>query len=423
MIALLRQRNFALLWFGGLISMIGDWMLFVALPIYVYQLTGSTLATSATFVAGLLPRLLLGSIAGVFVDRWDRKRTMIVSNLLFALGLLPLLLVQSAEWLWIVYVVSFFQSGIAQFFGPAENALLPRVVSEENLIAANSLNSLNNNLARVIGPSLGGLVATFFSLSGVALIDAATFIIAGGMVAFVTVSGKMEQSSSEDNNRANISWGAIWREWREGLELIWQEPVVTILFVIIIITSLGEGVFSIMFVVWVDKVLGGGALELGWFMAAQGVGGILGGSIMGGLGSKLSPSKLLGLCSIVFGFLDLALFNYPRFFSGIWLGLALILLVGLPAVGFGAGWNTLLQRSVADSHRGRVFGAYSTIGALSFLIGTSFAGAIGSSMGPITMLNIQGSVYVLAGLFALATLDKVSRLRKTHNEQATVYSQ
>src|SRR5919198_1112108 len=86
MIATLRQRNFALLWFAGLISLAGDWMLIVALPIYVYQLTGSTLATSTMFIAGRLPTLLFGSVAGVFVDRWDRKRTMVVANLLLALG-------------------------------------------------------------------------------------------------------------------------------------------------------------------------------------------------------------------------------------------------------------------------------------------------------------------------------------------------
>lgn len=409
MIAILRQRNFALLWCGGLISLIGDWMLFVALPIYVYELTGSTLATSTTFVARILPRLLFGSLAGVFVDRWDRKRTMIVSNLLLAFSLLPLLLVQSVEWFWLVYLVSALQSSIAQFFSPAENAFLPRVVGKEQLIAANSLNSLNNNLARVIGPSLGGIVASLFNLSGVALIDAATFVIAGGLVALVTVSGKVEQDLKESHDKVPNSWKAFWPEWREGLSVVWREPVVTILFTIIIMTSLGEGVFSVMFMVWVDKLLGGGVLEFGWFMTAQGVGGILGGFIMGGVGSKLTPARLLGLCAIAFGFLDLALFNYPRFFSGIWLGLSLILIVGIPAVGFGAGWNTLLQKSVVDAYQGRVFGAYNMIGALSFLISTSFAGAIGSSIGPITMLNIQGSVYVLAGLFALVTLSKVSQ--------------
>ena len=132
MIAVLRRRNFALLWFGGLISMAGDWVLRIGLPLYIYQLTGSTLATGIMFMAGMLPSLLLGSVAGVFVDRWDRKRTMVIANLLLAVSLLPLLLVRSVEWVWIAYIAAFAQSCIAQFFDPAESAMLPLLVGEED---------------------------------------------------------------------------------------------------------------------------------------------------------------------------------------------------------------------------------------------------------------------------------------------------
>lgn len=99
MLATLRRRDFALLWSGGLISMTGDWMLLVALPIYVYQATGSALATGAIFAAELLPNALFGSVAGVFVDRWDRKRTLVVTNALLTLSVLPLLLVPQTGWL------------------------------------------------------------------------------------------------------------------------------------------------------------------------------------------------------------------------------------------------------------------------------------------------------------------------------------
>ncbi len=105
--------------------MMGDWVMSIALPIYVYQLTGSALATSGMAVARLLPALLLGSVAGVFVDRWDRKRTMIIANLVFAVIVLPLFALRSADWVWVAYVVSFGRSLISQFFRPAENAFLP----------------------------------------------------------------------------------------------------------------------------------------------------------------------------------------------------------------------------------------------------------------------------------------------------------
>jgi MFS family permease len=112
LLATLRQRNFVLLWFGGLVSMAGDWMLLVALPTYIYQLTGSALATGAMFTAGLLPNVLFGSAAGVFVDRWDRRRTMVVANLLLTISVLPLLIVPQTGWLWVVYAAAFSEHSV-----------------------------------------------------------------------------------------------------------------------------------------------------------------------------------------------------------------------------------------------------------------------------------------------------------------------
>src|SRR5215207_4222386 len=109
MFRLLRQRNFALLWFAGLTSMIGDWVLFISLPIYTYNLTQSTLATGLMFMVGTLPRILLGSLAGVYVDRWDRRKTMAAADWSRAVLILLLLFVRSAEWIWIVYLVAFIE--------------------------------------------------------------------------------------------------------------------------------------------------------------------------------------------------------------------------------------------------------------------------------------------------------------------------
>src|SRR6478609_10181441 len=113
MLVALRQRNFALLWVGQLISVFGDWVLLIALPFYIFDLTGSALATGAMFIAQTVPKVLLGSVAGVFVDRWDRKRTMIAADLSRAALLLTLLTVHSAHSLWIVYVAGFAQGTIA----------------------------------------------------------------------------------------------------------------------------------------------------------------------------------------------------------------------------------------------------------------------------------------------------------------------
>src|SRR3954451_20453416 len=117
-----RAPDLSLLLSAGLVSMTGDWLLGTGLGYVVYSLTGSTLASAAALLSAFVPQVVLGSVAGVFVDRWDRKRTMVATNVLLAVGLLPLLLVSGADQIWLVYVVLAAQSCVEVFFGPAEQA-------------------------------------------------------------------------------------------------------------------------------------------------------------------------------------------------------------------------------------------------------------------------------------------------------------
>ena len=124
MLRVLRQRDYWLLWFGGFISQLGDFVLFVGLPFEIYRLTGSTLATAGMLLAFLVPNILFGSVAGVYVDRWDRRRLMIAVNLVQAVVLLPLLLVGQLG-LWVIYAVLVVESSVSQLFHPARVALMP----------------------------------------------------------------------------------------------------------------------------------------------------------------------------------------------------------------------------------------------------------------------------------------------------------
>jgi predicted MFS family arabinose efflux permease len=323
----------------------------------------------------------------------------VICNLLLAIGLLPLLAVRSADQIWLLYLVAFVESTIAQFFGPAENALLPQLVGDEHLVAANSLNSLNNNLARLIGPALGGIVAGLTGVVGVALIDAATFLLAAALVALIGGAYRPAKSTDADAPATiGQAWAAVPREWLAGLQLIVRERVVVILFALIAITSLGEGVFGVLFVVFVNRILGGGAQEVGWLMSAQAVGGLIGGVLVGWIGNKASSSALIGLGALAFGLIDLAIFNYSAFLPGFALALVLFVAVGIPGVAMRTGMNVLLQGAVTDEYRGRIFGTYGMTGALLALLGATLAGTLGDRLGPVTLLNIQGGVYVIAGL-------------------------
>lgn len=402
MLSVLRNRNFALLWWGGLVSMTGDYMLFVALPIYIYQATGSTLATSLMFIAGAIPRVLLGSLAGVFVDRWPRKRTMVVCNLLLALGVTPLLIVALGGPTWLVYVVAIFQSSVNQFFGPAENALLPTLVKRGQLTSANALNALNNNLARLIGPAVGGIVVSFSGLTGVVAFDLTSYLVAASLIAYMKLPTTITTRIHRERSPLADTLRTLGLEWREGLWVILRHRTVALLVGTKTFTSLGEGVFSVLLAPFVTEAFSGGALELGWVLSAQAIGGIAGGAAIGWLGGRVAPTYLLGFGALLLGIIDLVIFNYPVFFPTIAPALVLMAVVGIPASSFGAGYTTLMQTNVADKLLGRVFGTVGTTSAVATLLGMTVAGVLGDRVGVIPIINIQGIVYVLTGFSALA---------------------
>ena len=402
MFRLLRHRNFALLWFAGLTSMIGDWVLFIALPIYTYNLTQSSLATGIMFMAGTLPRILLGSLAGVFVDRWDRKQTMVIADLSRAVLLLLLLFVRSSEWIWIVYVVAFIQAIISQFFGPAENALLPQLVDKSHLVAANSLNALNNNLARLGGPALGGLLLGSFGFRNVVLIDSLSFLISGIMIALIVQSSSASESENLNEQAEDpgpASQPELWQDWLSGLRFILKSRVVSIIFFVIGIASIGEGLFNVSFVIFIRENLGGGALEFGWLTSAQAIGGLIGGLMIGWIGSRIRPNRLAGLLAFN-GVLILLLVNL----GSLPLAIGLILLAGIPIVGFSVGVDTLLQQHVADRFRGRVFGALGTSMAIFVFFGQGVASILGDRLGAVPLLDLKGMLDILVGLFAFSLL-------------------
>lgn len=400
--AILRVRNFVLLWSGGFVSALGNWMLFVALPVYVYQRTNSTLATGAMFMARFLPSLLLGSLAGVLVDRWDRRRTLILANLLLAGAIAPLLLLGAAGSLWVVYVAALGESTIALFL-VAESALLPTLVDERLLLSANSLNAVSLNVARLTGPALAGLIVGTFGLPAVVLIDMASYTLAAAMTALVRVTPVRRCPGELAQPDVGSPLGRTWREWRDGLRLVQSDRLLSGIFVVWGLAAVAEGTFEVLSVPWVKQSLHGGALQFGWLMSAQAIGGVMGGLLTGWAGRRLGPVALIGISLLSIGAADLAIWNVPM----LPFDLVVIALVGLPAIGFTAGTTTLLQSSVADHFRGRVSGALGTTWAALILLGMGAAAIFGGPIGVVTVLNAAGVLSLLTGVLVFVLLGSV----------------
>ena len=414
MLSVLRRRNFALVWLGGLASLTGDWALFAGLPLVVYQMTGSTLALGLTAIANSVPRLLLGSVAGVFVDRWDRRRTMLVADLLLGLVLLPMLLVTSADRLWLLVVALMVESSIAQFYKPAEGALLPRLVPSEELVTANALNSLNTNLARLVGPSVGALLVSLGGIGGVVLFDATSFFVAGLVLLLVRVEARPEPLAGSRDV------GSVWREWLAGLALVRTQLTPRVIFIFLAITGLGEGIMGTLFVAFTRRVLHGDELAYAWLISAQAVGGVVGGVVLGRFGRRIPPALLLGSGAFLLGVIDLLIFYAPLYAPGVTpallLPVLLMVLVGGPSAAITAGYMTLAQTAVGDAFRGRLLGLFFTVMALSGIVGMGLAGVLGDAVGIIPMLTFDSVAYVAGGSLVLIVLgrqrlDSASQLR------------
>jgi MFS family permease len=386
----LRQRDFALLWWAGLISVTGNWALTVALPLAVLRLTGSPAAVSTVVAAGLAGNLLFGAFAGAYVDRWDRRRVVVLVNGLQAVALLPLLLVDAADRVWVAAAVAFVSSALTQFSQPAENALLPRLVSAADLPAANALNTLNNNVGRLVGPAVGGFAAVTLGLAGTALLDAATFAAAAALCALIRGVHRADRSGEPPRH--------LLRELAEGLAAIGRDRVVRAIAVLIAVIMVGEGIMGTLFAVYATEALGGDGRLLGWMMTAQAVGGVLGSLLATRVISRFPPVPLIATSFTVGGLVDLAIFNYPRWDTAAWPALVLFGLVGVPiGIHVSALW-TLFQTRMPDRLRGRTFAAIWVGGALAGIAGAALAGALGDRVGVLDLLTVSALGLTASGI-------------------------
>ena len=412
MVQLLRFRDFRLLWSAGLISMIGDWALRAGLPFEVYRLTGSTLATAAYFLAGLIPQVLFGSTAGVFVDRWDRRRLMIWVNIALAVALLPLLAVDTLG-VWIVYGAVIAAVILGLLFAPAQIAVLPQLVGPEHLVEANSLSSLNQNLSRLIGPALGGITVAALGLSGVVAIDALTFVIAAILISRIAPRPSFKPLAAAHPDAAILpkvsAWSHLAAEVRDGIAQASASTLLMSLILFGLITSIGEGVLGALFVPWTTDILHGDNLVFASLLSTQAIGGLIGAFIVGKFLRRASPARMLGVGALLFGLIDLVLFTYPVIAPVVWPALVGMVIVGIPGTAMQVGGTTIQQREVLDTHRGRVIGLYMTVSAVGAIVGTSLGGFFGQTIGILPMVVIQGSGYAISGLMVLAVARRMSR--------------
>ncbi len=398
---------FRTLWVAGLISDGGDWMLLVALPIVVFSLTGSALGTAVAFAAELAPGIVLAPVGGRLADAVDRRALLISLSMLQALALLPLLLVHGRNGLAIVYAVIVTQASLAALFDPAKNALLPTLVDPRRLVSANSWVGLGTAVGRLAGGPLGGLLLAAGSLRAIVVADAVSFVLSGVLIARVPRTRSAAARGREPGDPAP-------RLTPGGLRAVLRHRAIATALALVVVAEIAQGIFMVLFILFVARRLHGGSAEIGLLRGVQAVGAIGGGLLLALRGDRWRPVALAAVAATAFGILDLTIWDGSLATRSEAVYVGLFVLAGAPGVMMETAAISFLQRASDDHERGRVFAAFGLAGNAGAVLGFTAAGVLAAPLGVMVLLNAQGTLYIVTGVLVTLCGRRARSSRAAH---------
>lgn len=386
-----RNRSFVASLIGGTVNDIGDWMLEIAVPVYVYTQTGSGAATAIVYIIDLLVGVVLGPYGGSLADRWNLRSTLITTNLLQMVALLPLLAVTSDR-IWPAFVVAAVQAGIAQINNPAAFALYPRVVRNEQLVQANAYASTGGSLARLVGSPVGGIVVATGGLGAVVIADAVTFAI-GAAGAFLIDRAAVAPlpSHGDDGSEQDTSI-------RGGIEAIRSRPAVVALLAVEGVSRIAFAAFPVIFIVFVTNELGGDGTEIGLIRGMAAFSGIVASLVIAQRASRYPPVRLMVVGYALFFVIGLLFVNAPAFTDALWVYLILFALSGFPNVTSQVGQRSSMQLLCPPNVLGRLSGLSGAIGAVGAGLGAGGAALLIDHVHVRVLFNAQTSCMAICAV-------------------------
>ncbi len=389
----LRNRDFRALWLGQLVSQIGDSFAIIAVVVLINDLTQSTLALGAMIVVVTLPQLIFGLIAGVFIDRFDRKLTMIVSDVVRGLAILSLVTVDSPSGVWLFYVVGFVMGTLGVFFNPARNAVLPNIMDQELLLTANALTQAGQVVATVFGPALAGLVIGWFGADFAFGFDFVTFLVSAVAIAIMRIP-------KGQNKVPKASLQVLWAELVEGLAFVRASRIILNIMLTAGVAMLGLGAITVLGVKYLAQELHVGPTGYGFLQSVQGIGMVAGGMLIGNFAAHIRSNLLVGTGMVALGVSIASLAVAPSFT----VVLVAAFVIGLCMVTARATLAAMTQAVVPDEKRGRVESALNTLITVATTTSMALAGLLGDVIGLRPFFLLAGLVTAASGGMAYVTL-------------------
>lgn len=380
----LGHRNFRLFFCGQSLSLIGTWMTRLATSWLVYRLTGSSLLLGVISFAGQIPTFLLGPVAGVWADRWERRRVLLITQALAGVQSLMLAGLTLSGRITIAEIValSIFQGLINAFDMPARQSFLVQMVEgRTDLSNAIALNSTMVNGARLIGPAVAGMLIAAVGEGYCFLIDGVSYLAVIASLAAMKI----------ELPPASKSTASMWVQLKEGWTYVFTfAPIRTVLFLFAMISFIGVP-YTVLMPVFATKILHGGAHTLGFLMGAAGVGSLAAALSLAARKSVRGLYKVIPTVAAVFGCGLIGL----SFSRNYWVSLALMSMTGFGMMQFSAASNTVIQTIVEDDKRGRVMSYY----MMAYMGASPFGSLLAGSLAPV--IGAPGTV-LLCGLGCVA---------------------
>lgn len=380
----LRSKDYRRLWLGQLVSVIGDKVDQIALGILVYEATGSGLQMGITLAISMLPSALFGMVAGVYVDRFDKRRTMIVADLVRAALVLSVPFVAEVS-IYAVYAIALLVATVSLFFEPAKLSLIPKLVGDDQLMAANSLDNATVSAAELVGLALAAGVVAAMGTRLAFFLDAATFLVSA---AFIVGIGHREAQRRAETAVA----GGVWDDVVEGTRYMWRHDLLRDLLLVYSAAMAAVAASVTFFYVLALERFDAGAPGLAIMDGAITVGLLLG-SVAIGRGSTSDVTRKLLWGLTWFAAMSLLLALVPT----VVLAVPILLAMGVANMYFYVPMSTVIQTAAVPSMTGRAFAAKQTLSRIFSVGGYLAAGVLTESIG-------LGSSILTVGAFMLVVV-------------------